>query len=254
MQGQFFWYDVMTTDTRAAAKFYSAVAGWGIQEGSGGGKEYTLFTLNGQGVAGLMSIPEDAAKAGVGPAWMGYIDVDDMGTAIAKLQQHGGTVHREPQTVPDIIEFAVVSDPQGAGFLIARGLSEQPLPDLPKGTPGTIGWHELYAKEWKSALAFYETQFGWTRGDGFDMGPMGTYQLFATGGEPVGGVMTQPANIPHPHWSYYITVSAIDAAVDRVKKAGGTVCMGPHQVPGGQWILQGRDPQGADFALIAAKR
>jgi predicted enzyme related to lactoylglutathione lyase len=26
--------------------------------------------------------------------------------------------------------------------------------------------------------------------------------------------------------------------------------MGPHQVPGGSWILQGLDPQGAMFALL----
>jgi predicted enzyme related to lactoylglutathione lyase len=29
---------------------------------------------------------------------------------------------------------------------------------------------------------------------------------------------------------------------------------GPMQVPGGSWILQGMDPQGAMFALVAANR
>ena len=29
MHGHFFWYDVMATDTRAAAKFYGDVVGWG---------------------------------------------------------------------------------------------------------------------------------------------------------------------------------------------------------------------------------
>jgi predicted enzyme related to lactoylglutathione lyase len=27
--------------------------------------------------------------------------------------------------------------------------------------------------------------------------------------------------------------------------------MGPHQVPGGNWIVHGRDPQGALFALMS---
>jgi predicted enzyme related to lactoylglutathione lyase len=27
--------------------------------------------------------------------------------------------------------------------------------------------------------------------------------------------------------------------------------MGPHQVPGGNWVLHGRDPQGAVFALMS---
>ena len=31
MHGSFFWYDVMTTDTKAAQKFYTEVIGWGVQ-------------------------------------------------------------------------------------------------------------------------------------------------------------------------------------------------------------------------------
>ncbi len=64
MQGQFFWYDIMTTDTKAAARFYADVVGWGVQDGSAHDKPYTVFTAKGQGVAGLMSIPEDIAKHG----------------------------------------------------------------------------------------------------------------------------------------------------------------------------------------------
>jgi hypothetical protein len=30
--------------------------------------------------------------------------------------------------------------------------------------------------------------------------------------------------------------------------------MGPHQVPGGGWIVQCFDPQGAMFAMVANKR
>ena len=35
---------------------------------------------------------------------------------------------------------------------------------------------------------------------------------------------------------------------------GGKLSMGPLQVPGGGWILQCMDPQGATFALVACKR
>ena len=249
-QGQFFWYDIMTTDTKASARFYSQVVGWGTQEAGAGGKPYTLFTVNGQGVAGLMPIPEEGAK----PAWLGYISVDDVDAAAVKLKKLGGTVHIEPQTVPGIIRFAVVSDNQGVGFYIARGLAKETMPEFPPDTPGTVGWRELYANEWKSAFAFYESMFGWTKADSFDMGEMGTYQLFATGGPPAGGMMTKPPAIARPFWGYYFNVSAIDAAADRVKTAGGTILMGPHEVPGGQWILQCNDPQGAYFALVSRKR
>jgi uncharacterized protein len=139
MQGQFFWYDIMTTDTRAAARFYAEVVGWGIQRADASGKEYSVFTVNGQGVAGLMPIPDEAAEQGARPGWMGYIAADDVDAAAAKLQKEGGTVHREPEIVPGIIRFAVVSDPQGAAFYLARGLSAEAPSPLPFGTPGTIG-------------------------------------------------------------------------------------------------------------------
>ena len=254
-KGQFFWYDIMTTDTKAAARFYSAVVGWGTQQQAAGDKEYTLFTVNGQGVAGLMPIPEDVARQGAKPAWLGYVSVEDVDAAAAKLKKLGGTIHREPQTVPGIIRFAVVSDNQGAAFYVARGLAKEAMPEFPVDTAGTIGWRELYAAEGKGAFAFYEALFGWTKADSFDMGEMGTYQLFATGGATAaGGMMTKPPTIPRPFWGYYFNVPAIDAAAARVTAGGGTIMMGPHQVPGGQWILQCKDPQDAYFALVARKR
>ncbi len=125
-------------------------------------------------------------------------------------------------------------------------------PPLPFGTPGTIGWHELYAGEWQSAFAFYAKMFGWTKAMAHDMGEKGgVYQLFASGADPVGGMMTKPPAIPRPYWGYYFNVPAVDAAADRVKAAGGKVINGPHEVPGPMYIIQCTDPQGAYFALVA---
>jgi hypothetical protein len=148
-----------------------------------------------------------------------------------------------------------VADPQGAGFLIATPLIKDAPPPIPPGTPGTIGWHELYAGEWKSAFAFYEKLFGWKKAEAHDMGPMGIYQLFKTSGEmAAGGMMTRPPHIPAPFWGYYINVEAIDAAAARVTAGGGKILNGPMEVPGPMWTLQAMDPQGAYFALVAPKR
>jgi uncharacterized protein len=249
-QGRFYWYQIVTTDTKAAAKFYSAVVGWGTQDAGTGGQDFTLFTVNGQGVAGLMPIPEQ----GIPPCWLGYIWADDVDAICVRLEKEGGKVHRPPADLPGVIRFAVVSDPQGAGFLVAKGLGTEAFTPLPAGTNGAIGWHELMAVEWNAAFAFYEKLFGWTKAEAHDMGPMGTYQLFATGAEPVGGMMTKPDAIPVPNWGYYFNVEAIDAAAERVKAAGGKIMMGPTDVPGGQWIVQCVDPMGAHFALVALKR
>ena len=67
-------------------------------------------------------------------------------------------------------------------------------------------------------------------------------------------MMTKPPHAPSGGWLFYFTVAAIDAAVARVKVNGGETLHGPMEVPGGAWIAQCRDPQGAMFAITAAKR
>ena len=139
MQGSFFWYDVMTTDTKAVAKFYADVVGWTAQDSGNPDMEYTIFHLGQRGVAGLMPIPEEMAKAGGRPAWLGYIFVDDVDMMAASVEAEGGKLLKGPITVPGIIRFAVVADPQGAGFLIATPLVKEAPPPIAPGTPGTIG-------------------------------------------------------------------------------------------------------------------
>ena len=254
MPDSFFWYDVMTTDTKAAARFYGDAVGWTVQDSGTPQMEYSVFNLGGRGVTGLMPLPDDYAKSGGRPAWMGYIKVDDVDAMAARIQAEGGKLHKGPVTIPGTIRFAVVSDPQGAGFLIATPLTENAPPPLTPGTPGSIGWHELCALDWQAAFAFYEKLFGWTKAEAHNMGEAGTYQLFAAGDAPIGGMMNRHPAMPNSWWNYYFQVDGIDAAKARIEKAGGSVIMGPIEVPGGQWILQARDPQGGYFALVSARR
>jgi hypothetical protein len=52
MDGSFVWYELMTTDTAAAATFYANVVGWGAQDASTPDLAYTLFTAgSGAGVS-----------------------------------------------------------------------------------------------------------------------------------------------------------------------------------------------------------
>jgi hypothetical protein len=53
-------------------------------------------------------------------------------------------------------------------------------------------------------------------------------------------------------WNFYFCVDSIKAAVERVKSGGGKIVNGPTQVPGGGWIIQGQDPQGAMFSLVGS--
>jgi len=251
--GKFVWYDVMTTDTKAAETFYRGAIGWDAKDSGMTDRTYTLLSAGPAMIGGLMPIPEDAREAGVKPAWMGYIGVDDVDAYAGSVKQAGGAIHRGPEDIPGVGRFAVAADPHGAGFMLfAPSGNQQPAP-VPPGTPGHIGWHELYAGDLESAFGFYSGLFGWTKAEVVES-PAGPYQTFATGGAPIGGMMTKPPQVPSPGWLYYFNVDAIDAAIERVKVGGGQILHGPMQVPGGSWIAQCRDPQGAMFAIVASQR
>jgi predicted enzyme related to lactoylglutathione lyase len=254
LASRFVWYELMTTDTAAARLFYGSVVGWGSRDASQPDMAYTLLTVGESPVAGLMDLPEQARKMGTPSSWIGYISVADVDAAAARVTSLGGAVHVQPSEIPQVGRFAVVSDPQKAVFTLFRPLPPEQAPEEPApGTPGYIGWHEYYAEDWEKAFAFYAALFGWQKGDPMDMGEMGTYQLFTAGGPPIGGVFNKPHHMPPPFWLFYFNVDDIDAALVRVQGNGGKLLNGPIEVPGGDWIVQCKDPQGAMFAL-AGKR
>ncbi len=253
-EGKFIWYELMTSDTGAAETFYTRVIGWQAKDAGMPGQHYTLFLAGPSMVAGLMAVPEQARAMGVGPCWMGYIAVADVDATAERVRAAGGVVHRAPDTIPGVGRFAVVADPQGAGFMLFRGEGEPPPPPPAPGTPGHVGWHELLANDREAAFAFYSSLFGWTKVDAVDLGPAGIYQTFAAGGPAIGGMYQRSGEMPGPLWRYYFNVPAIDAATARVAESGGSVLTGPHQVPGGSWIANCVDPQGAAFAMVAPQR
>ncbi|MBV8849771.1 MAG: VOC family protein [Methylobacteriaceae bacterium] len=248
--GKFVWYELMTNNLDAAEKFYADVVGWKMKDAGMPGMRYTLAHAGESRAAGLMAIPPDAAAAGARPGWIGYVGVDDVDAYAKRVKDKGGAVHREPADIPTVGRFAIVGDPQGVMFALFKGEGTPPPPATP-GTPGHAGWHELHAIDGVKAFDFYSGMFGWTKGTTMPMGDLGVYQLFAINGVEIGGMMTKMPQSPVPFWVYYFNVPEIKAAEARVKAGGGQIINGPMEVPGGSWILQAIDPQGAMFALVA---
>jgi predicted enzyme related to lactoylglutathione lyase len=247
-EGGFVWYELMTTDAPAAETFYTRVVGWNAADAGMPGMTYILLTAGERQVAGIMGMPSQAAAT---PVWMGYILASDVDGGAERVKQAAGTVHRPPADIPGVGRFAVVADPQGAAFMLFRG-DGTPAPDLPAGTPGTVGWHELRTRDWKAAFGFYQGLFGWEKAQSVEMGPMGTYQTLTVGGDWTVGMFNDTA-APTPSWLFYFNVENIDAAVARIAHAGGKLTQGPIQVPGGSWIIQAADPQGGTFALMGPR-
>ena len=250
------WYELSTSEGSlgAAEAFYGAVLGWTAKDAGMEGFEYHLASSGGDMVAGLMVMPADAGA--MPPFWMIYFAVDDADKAAADITAAGGRVHREPADIPGTGRFAVVGDPQGAGFGI---LQPEPMPGQ-EGAGGAFdqkkeghgNWNELMTSDPEAGFRFYSGLFGWQKSQAVDMGPMGVYQVFSHDGTDIGGMMGL-GNSPVPAWLPYFGTNGVDAAIGRIEAAGGKLILGPMEVPGPAFIAVAQDPQGAYFAVVGPK-
>jgi len=88
----------------------------------------------------------------------------------------------------------------------------------------------------------------------FSVLAIGIYYLVSVDGRDFAGAFNKPSGMPGPPgWLGYVRVKNVENTVKAAKKAGGTLINGPMEVPGGSWIVQVLDPQGAMFALVSAK-
>jgi predicted enzyme related to lactoylglutathione lyase len=249
--GRFVWYELLTSDPKAAIAFYTEVVGWKTQPF---GNDYTSFIGPQGGIGGVTVLPEQAKKMGAMPYWQANVEVANVDETVEQVKKLGGQVY-VVETVPGIGRFAVIADPQGAVIAVFTPSRDMPSHDITKD--GEFSWHELYTTDHEAAFEFYRQIAGWERLGEFDMGPMGKYLLWGRGGKQLGGMMTKPKDMKTPDgrevppaWMYYVTTAELDAALDRAKGKGATVLNGPMEVPGGQRIVQLMDPQGAAFALV----
>jgi len=143
---------------------------------------------------------------------------------------------------------AVLQDPYGAKFGVYESAEDYGKITPPQ--PGEHSWHELISTDHEGAFDFYSELFGWENQVEHDMGPMGKYLIYGVGHVPFGGMMTVKSG-PGPSWLSYVHVKDVNQTAKKVKSAGGQVVNGPMEVPGGDWIVQAIDPQGAMFAAHA---
>ena len=246
--GRFVWYELMTTDPKAAIAFYTHVIGWKT-EPFAGSTDYTMW-VSGQGaVGGVTPLPEAARKMGAGPHWMAHVGVANVDETAAHARKLGGQLLVPPQDVPNVGRFAILADPQGATISAFKEASgSMAAHDITKS--GEFCWHELVTSNHDAAFKFYSDVFGWKRLSEMDMGPVGKYVIYGQGTTQYGGMFTIPKDQQRsPAWLYYVEVADLDAAVARAKERGGTVQHGPTPVPSGNRIVQLLDPQGVAFAL-----
>jgi predicted enzyme related to lactoylglutathione lyase len=255
-QGSFIWYELITPDPDGAKAFYDAVVGWNVDaQPAPGPVEYRMIGRSDGGFAGgVLRLSDEMRENGARPIWLGYIAVDDVDASVSSIEKDGGKVQMPATDIPDVGRIAMIADPQGVPFYVMKPTppagNENKVSDVfSPDQVQRVSWNELATRDQQAALDFYTSRFGWTKGEVMPMGEMGDYQLIARNGGPLGAMMTAAAENP-PRWRFYIRVPNTDAAAEKVRANGGTIVHGPAEVPGGDRILIGTDPQGAEFALV----
>jgi len=251
-QGRFTWFELMSTDPKAALDFYADLNGWTHQKWGGPPPEgmppmeYNMWMIGEQPIAGCTDLPAEAREQGAPTHWLGYIHCDDVDATRAKAVELGATELVTMQ-IADVGKFSVMHDPQHAVIAFFQP-KDAPGPDA-EATTGHFCWHELITTDYEAAFGFYSELFGWEIIDDMDMGDGMMYRMYGRNGKPLGGMYNKPPEVPVASWLYYVDVPNVDESAEAITAAGGKVVMGPFDVPGGGRIVQAMDPQGGVFAL-----
>ncbi|HTK87807.1 MAG TPA: VOC family protein [Nitrospiraceae bacterium] len=247
--GQFIWYDLITTDPSAAQRFYGEVAGWGTADYDNV-PGYTMFTNNGEPGGGYVK----AGDGGMGdapPHWLPYVGVPNVDQTAARAKELGGQVVSGPADIPNTGRYAIIADPYGAVIAIFTPSTPGEPKDLPPAR-GQFSWNELTSSDNTGAMDFYQKIFGWEKQDQMDMGAMGTYIMYGKNGKMYGGMMNAAPGMPIA-WLPYVMVDSADKAAERSTAAGGSTILPPMEVPGGDRVAVLRDPQGAAVGVHSRK-
>ena len=116
--GEFSWHELLTSDAEAGLAFYEKLFGWEKTEAmdTGDGTMYQMYKEPSMGVSlgGVMKKPEMMPQS----AWLYYIKVGSLDTALGAVTDGGGKVMHGPMEVPGGDRVAQCADPQGAAFAL----------------------------------------------------------------------------------------------------------------------------------------
>lgn len=251
-QGFPIWYELMTADPAGSKAFYDEVIGWTIADKSDQpGMDYRMIATGADDfVGGMMPLTEEMRSGGAFPTWLFYIGVDDVDATAATIEAKGGSIHLAPFDIPGAGRAAMVADPQGNPFYIMRGTSEESSTAFDRTGLGKCNWNELATSDQAAGNAFYGDVFGWNYPDKMAMpGDMGDYIFVSVGDTTIGATMKASGPAP-TGWRFYFRTPDIEEAAAKVARNGGTVTMGPQEVPGGDRIIVATDPQGVVFGAV----
>lgn len=239
------WIDLVAPDQQAALDFYTQLFGWSGEIGPRETGGYSVCTLKGKPVAGVMSAQAMGDQPAPPTVWTTYFSTADGPATERAITKAGGNVLVPTMDVMSLGRMLVAADPTGAVFGVwqpgdfaGAGITNE---------PGALVWNELNTTDRDAAGAFYSAAFG------IETAPMeGTKNYFSlsVNGRTVGGLRETDKPETPSHWLVYFAVQDADASAAKVTAGGGSVLQPPFDMEAGRMALV-KDSQGAPFALIA---
>lgn len=231
---------ISANELAASAAFYGRIFGWQTHAVT---SEVTgAATPAGPNVSLRSNTPDDF------PAVVPFIGVPDVRATLDRIAAAGGTVEREPWTVPMGGTLARFADPSGTIYGLTDGLAERlpviPVPFGSKPTPpaGTICSIEMYSKDHTITARFFNDLFEWGTRE-----TMPQYLGFDPGGGISGVFQSHTPSVPA---LAYVYVKDVAAALTEIESAGGRRMAEPMSAPGMGTFGYFTDPSGTDMGLI----
>src|SRR3954462_5771514 len=110
--GSFIWYELMTTDPEAIARFYAAVVGWTIgspEPNQGGGMDYRVIGRADGGFAGgALRLTGDMQEHGARPLWIRYFSPANVDRQVAAIVRECGTLQMPATDIPNVGRIAML--------------------------------------------------------------------------------------------------------------------------------------------------
>ena len=116
--GRVVHFEIHCSDLDRAERFYTGVFGWQISRWEAGPIDYRLIATgqdDAPGINGALTAREGDA----GPGMTGYvntIEVDDLAETQRRIGECGGTVVREPASIPGVGTVAYFTDTEDNVF------------------------------------------------------------------------------------------------------------------------------------------
>lgn len=225
------WMDLLSSDVDKSVAFYTQLFGWACQDSPPEFEGYKYFEKDGKAVGGCMA---NQADWNAPDGWSIYLRSDDVRATAAAAEAHGGTTLMPPMDVAPNGSFVILRDAGGATISAWQAGTEKGFGVLrEENTPVHF---ELHTRDYDKTLQFYRDVFGWQPQVLMDT-PEFRYATYSDQSDPRAGIMDASGFLPHnvsPHWSVYIAVADVDAALDRAVGLGGTVVAAAEDTPYGR--------------------